>query len=34
MPTLATLQRTGPRRLTDLAANEGVTQLSMTAVVP
>jgi DNA-binding MarR family transcriptional regulator len=31
--TLATLQRTGPRRLTDLAASEGVTQPSMTALV-
>jgi DNA-binding MarR family transcriptional regulator len=31
--TLATLARTGPRRLTDLAVGEGVTQPSMTAVV-
>jgi DNA-binding MarR family transcriptional regulator len=31
--TLATLERTGPRRLTDLALSEGVTQPSMTAVV-
>jgi DNA-binding MarR family transcriptional regulator len=31
--TLATLERTGQRRLTDLAMNEGVTQPSMTAVV-
>jgi DNA-binding MarR family transcriptional regulator len=31
--TLATLERTGPRRLTDLAMTEGVTQPSMTAVV-
>ena len=31
--TLATLERTGPRRLTDLAVNEGVAQPSMTAVV-
>jgi DNA-binding MarR family transcriptional regulator len=31
--TLATLERTGPRRVTDLAAAEGVTQPSMTAVV-
>ena len=31
--TLVTLERTGPRRLTDLAASEGVTQPSMTAVV-
>src|SRR3989442_16021680 len=30
---LATLARTGPRRLTDLAVNEGVTQPSMTAGV-
>jgi DNA-binding MarR family transcriptional regulator len=31
--TLATLALTGPRRLTDLAVCEGVTQPSMTAVV-
>ncbi|MGA4837375.1 MarR family winged helix-turn-helix transcriptional regulator [Streptomyces sp. G45] len=31
--TLATLDRTGPRRITDLAAVEGVTQPSMTALV-
>ena len=31
--TLATAERTGPRRLTDLAVNEGVAQPSMTAVV-
>jgi DNA-binding MarR family transcriptional regulator len=31
--TLATLSRTGPRRLTDLAVAEGVTQPSMTALV-
>jgi DNA-binding MarR family transcriptional regulator len=31
--TLATVARSGPRRLTDLAASEGVTQPSMTAVV-
>jgi DNA-binding MarR family transcriptional regulator len=31
--TLATLEQTGPRRLTELALNEGVTQPSMTAVV-
>lgn len=31
--TLTTLERTGPRRLTDLAVNEEVTQPSMTAVV-
>jgi DNA-binding MarR family transcriptional regulator len=31
--TLGTMERTGPRRLTDLAVNEGVTQPSMTALV-
>ncbi|MCL3995317.1 MarR family winged helix-turn-helix transcriptional regulator [Streptomyces lavenduligriseus] len=31
--TLATLDRTGPRRVTDLAVVEGVTQPAMTAVV-
>jgi DNA-binding MarR family transcriptional regulator len=31
--TLVTLDRTGPRRLTDLAVNEEVTQPSMTALV-
>ncbi|MEU3661878.1 MarR family transcriptional regulator [Streptomyces sp. NPDC032940] len=31
--TLATLQRTGPRRITDLAAAEGVTQPAMTTLV-
>jgi DNA-binding MarR family transcriptional regulator len=31
--TLATLERTGPRRVTDLAVTEGVSQPSMTAVV-
>jgi DNA-binding MarR family transcriptional regulator len=31
--TLATLDRTGPRRVTDLAAGEGVAQPSMTALV-
>lgn len=31
--TMATLQRTGPRRITDLAAVEGVTQPSMTSLV-
>jgi DNA-binding MarR family transcriptional regulator len=31
--TLSTLERTGPRRLTDLALSEGVTQPSMTALV-
>ncbi|MDX2973544.1 MarR family transcriptional regulator [Kribbella solani] len=30
---LSTLERTGPRRLTDLAASEEVTQPSMTALV-
>src|SRR3984885_1280738 len=33
MSTLATLELTGPRRITDLAASEGVTQPSMTALV-
>jgi DNA-binding MarR family transcriptional regulator len=31
--TLATLERTGPRRITDLAAVEGVTQPAMTTLV-
>jgi DNA-binding MarR family transcriptional regulator len=31
--TLSTLDRTGPRRLTDLAAIEGVAQPSMTSLV-
>jgi DNA-binding MarR family transcriptional regulator len=31
--TLATLDRSGPRRITDLATVEGVTQPSMTALV-
>ncbi len=31
--TLGTLERSGQRRLTDLAVNEGITQPSMTAVV-
>ncbi len=31
--TLATLERTGPRRITDLAAIEGVTQPAMTALI-
>lgn len=31
--TMATLERTGARRITDLAALEGVTQPSMTALV-
>jgi DNA-binding MarR family transcriptional regulator len=33
LATLATVERTGPRRITDLAASEGVTQPSMTALV-
>jgi DNA-binding MarR family transcriptional regulator len=33
LSTLATIDRTGPRRLTDLAAGEGVTQPSMSALV-
>jgi len=33
LATLATVERTGPRRITDLSANEGVTQPSMTALV-
>jgi DNA-binding MarR family transcriptional regulator len=31
--TLATLERTGPRRITDLASIEGVTQPAMTVLV-
>jgi DNA-binding MarR family transcriptional regulator len=31
--TLATLERAGPRRITELALSEGVTQPSMTALV-
>ena len=31
--TLATLERTGPRRITDLAAIEGVTQPAMTVLI-
>ena len=31
--TLSTVERTGPRRLTDLAVTEGITQPSMTVVV-
>ena len=31
--TLATVERTGPRRITDLAVTEGVAQPSMTALV-
>jgi len=33
LSTLATLELTGPRRITDLAASEGVTQPSMTNLV-
>lgn len=33
LSTLATLELIGPRRITDLAASEGVTQPSMTALV-
>lgn len=33
LSTLATLERAGPRRITDLAASEGVMQPSMTALV-
>lgn len=33
LSTLATLGRTGPRRITDLAAVEGVTQPAMTSLV-
>jgi DNA-binding MarR family transcriptional regulator len=33
LSTLGTLDRTGPRRITDLAAVEGVAQPSMTALV-
>jgi DNA-binding MarR family transcriptional regulator len=33
LATLATVERTGPRRITDLSASEGVTQPSMTALV-
>jgi DNA-binding MarR family transcriptional regulator len=33
LSTLATLEQTGPRRITDLAGSEGVTQPSMTALV-
>jgi DNA-binding MarR family transcriptional regulator len=31
--TLSTVEQTGPRRLTDLAVTEGITQPSMTVVV-
>jgi DNA-binding MarR family transcriptional regulator len=33
LATLSTLERTGPRRITDLAAIEGVRQPSMTALI-
>ena len=33
LSTLATLELSGPRRITDLATSEGVTQPSMTALV-
>ena len=33
LATLATIDRTGPRRITDLSASEGVTQPSMTSLV-
>jgi DNA-binding MarR family transcriptional regulator len=33
LSTLATLEQSGPRRITDLAASEGVMQPSMTALV-
>jgi DNA-binding MarR family transcriptional regulator len=33
LATMATLDRSGPRRITDLAAVEGVTQPSMTSLV-
>ncbi|HEY2288329.1 MAG TPA: MarR family transcriptional regulator, partial [Streptosporangiaceae bacterium] len=33
LATLSTLDRTGPRRITDLAVIEGVTQPSMTVLV-
>ncbi len=33
LSTLSTLERTGPRRITDLAVVEGVTQPSMTVLV-
>lgn len=33
LSTLSTLERTGPRRLTDLAVSEGVTQPSMSSLV-
>jgi DNA-binding MarR family transcriptional regulator len=33
LSTLSTIERTGPRRLTDLAISEGVTQPSMSALI-
>jgi DNA-binding MarR family transcriptional regulator len=33
LSSLATIERSGPRRLTDLAVSEGVTQPSMSAMV-
>jgi DNA-binding MarR family transcriptional regulator len=33
LSSLSTIERTGPRRLTDLAVGEGVTQPSMSAIV-
>ena len=33
LSTLATLDRTGPRRVTDLAVSQGVAQPSMTVLV-
>jgi DNA-binding MarR family transcriptional regulator len=33
LSSLSTIERTGPRRLTDLAVGEGVTQPSMSALV-
>ncbi len=33
LSTLSTVERTGPRRLTDLAVSEGVTQPSMSTLV-
>jgi DNA-binding MarR family transcriptional regulator len=33
LSSLATIERSGPRRLTDLALSEGVTQPSMSAIV-
>jgi DNA-binding MarR family transcriptional regulator len=33
LSSLSTIERSGPRRLTDLAVSEGVTQPSMSAIV-